>query len=270
MIKRYILSRLTDKEIEDELILRKAKLKKGLFSFGNIAKINKDKILKQEKDKDSYQKVMNILSARINHYDGEDKIKVIQSFINLISKDLMYYYMSIYSYNEDHTRPTLPSIVNYYKDQNGNEIKLKETYKESVDIKNKILIDCPYQTNKWVYHVLKNDELKPEMCNEGKATLYPSLNLVIIGSGNYHRTAEARLERETCYIPLYEYEDKPLYFNVKTDGYHWKSIYDDSILGECYDFRIALMFTLKSMQYNHKDNTLDNDELDRKGIDLSK
>ena len=45
--------------------------------------------------------------------------------------------------------------------------------------------------------------------------------------------------------------DKELYKHLETDGTNWISAYDKSVVGKCYDFRIALIFKLRQEELSN-------------------
>lgn len=246
-IKDIVLKKCSDGELYDEMIERKHKCDYG---YDYYHQKHKDILIEGEltdkTNKESFNIVYKRIMERCQYYNDMERIEILKSFRRLISLDMMYSYLSEIAYNEDHYRPRLPYIPSYYLDKTGNKAELNEVFINELDIKDKILIDCPYMISKWAYHVLREDELNSnKMHSEGNAYYFPSIDMVFIGSGNYHRTAEAIVNREICIIPLYKIDDNALFDHVETDGANWISIHNNEIIGNCHDFRIALVFKLR-------------------------
>ena len=180
----------------------------------------------------------------------DDKVNAIKSFRKIISLDLAYSIMSLYVYAKEPFSTMLPvSFPFFYCDQNGKEKKLEERIKD-IKIKDNIYIGCPYQDDKWQYHINRNTELDPNQFSKAYPYYYPEFNLIFQGSGNKHRTAEAFLNRNNSILRVIQFNDAPLFNHVKTDGAFWINKHTNIRFQRTFDFRLALIYKLKECEKN--------------------
>ena len=257
MVKQLILGWYQTSELFEELKNRKVK---ELRRSPENRMVREEQILREaersiqselsdDKQQQLFKETMDAVLSRCDGYEGDERIVMLRSFRKLISKDLMYSYLSSIAYENKGRWMTLPNMPTWYKNNNGEEVNLERTIIDGVNIKELCLIDDPYQTNKWNYHLMRKNELDPqEMKKEGIAYYYPTFDIVLIGAGNCHRTAEAMLNRKDCIIPVRKYDDSLLLENVKTDGAYWLSMHDNSIIDKCTDFRLAVIYEIKRME----------------------
>lgn len=153
-IRKTFINKATKEELYDELIKRE---NQNTYIYDYRFKQQNDTLLENKlqdiRNKDAFNIVLRRIMERCKHYEGDERIKVLQSFRKLIFKDMTYSYLSD---NENRYCPTLPY-----------------------------------------------------------------------------------------------YDDKELYKHLETDGANWISVYDKSVVGKCYDFRIALIFKLRQEELSN-------------------
>ena len=257
-VRDVVLDRFTNEEITDYLARRLRRSKDpGFYYVGSDSeKVELFNSVISTDNKKMYEETMWTIRDRIDSHlsthKGHDSInrevRILQSFRKIISLDLSYSSISQFMYNEDANAKERTFMPLRYVTDDGMIKNIECTDKYEIDIKGKYLIDCPYQNDKFFDHLFRESELDPKKVTEGEAHYYPELDLVIIGTGTKHRTAEAYINRETARIPVEVDYDLDKYKYIKTDGDRWISTVTGDTIGRTGNFKIAVIFSLKQRE----------------------
>lgn len=247
------IDKYTDEDLEYELMKRRSIIASHMFDENNNPKfLDASESEDTQLDilfRERFENIKKNINLKIQSF-YDDKVNAISSFRKIISLDLAYSIMSLYVYTKEPFSAMLPvSFPFFYCDQNGKEKKLEERIKD-IKIKDNIYIGCPCQDDKWQYHINRNTELDPNQFSKSYPYYYPEFNLIFQGSGNKHRTAEAFLNRNEAVLRVIQFNDTPLFDNVKTDGAFWINKHTNTRFQRTFDFRLALIYELKECERN--------------------
>ena len=254
------LNDYSDSELEHALLKRRKQISTQMLDESRNAEFmtgllteetELDKLFKQRFD----TVLKNIEFNIISFYS--DKLFALKSIRKIISLDLAYSTMSLYAYVRKPFDAALPlSLPIYYYSKNQEKIALKEITND-INLRDAVYIGLPYQNDKWKYRLKRKTPSNPEQFSRAYPYYYPELDLVLQGSNNKHRVAEAFLNRRDSLIRVCQYDDEPLFENVDTDGAFWINKHTNTRFQRTYDFRFALIYKIRLAERNQLKNQVE-------------
>lgn len=253
-LRTMILDRCSREDLENALIRKSRKdmslFDRQLYSLSYDTESIERKIDDRQKAdlfRECFKATMNNVHDHTSGLDVNRRLLYLRSFRKIVSLDLAYSYMSQFVYRKEVSAPQL-CLPSYYIDSDGKKQTVSHR-RETIDIAGRIVVETPYDPQKWVRHLAREDVLDAERYEAGIPRYYPELNLLIQGSGSIHRTAEAFLTQRNGTAEAHVYDDSVLYGNIETDGAVWIGKHTgeslEGPLPEIQDFRLAVVFSLR-------------------------
>lgn len=242
-IKQFILSLYSYDELFQDL-MRREKVFYNVLCQEDL--IIEDEMLKNT-NREKYEEIIRVMEQRIEEYVDQEKIdselSILKSYRKIITLELAHSKLMQFTKCTDNCFNL--SFPYYYIDEKGTKYELYHELSEE-ELTNKYVVESPYDTKKWMYHLNRTDELDPsEFKESGRPDYYPELNLILQGAGSIHRTAEAFLNKRKGRARVNKYDDTPLFDNIVTDGAKWINKHTNEPIGNIQDFRLALIFEIR-------------------------
>lgn len=235
-IKGRILDLYSIEEIKENLSSRESRKSKEELLEENL-----------DMERRRFSDVLDVVFTRARQDVFRDELWLLKSFRKIISLDLAYSSMSSIT-NSFNRAPFRLYIPGYYFDSNGERVTLPRE-RTKATIRDKIVVEMPYDTVKWKTHLTKEDDLNPEKYREpGVPYYYPELNLVLQGAGSVHRTAEAFLNGREGLGVVVKCDDAALYEHIETDGAYWIDFDSGQTIDTVGDFRLAVVFAIRKRE----------------------
>ena len=247
-IRQVILSRFSEKNLAIAIARRKRECICSPWYNNPVEHIIDDVRRRELADlfRKKFDEATRSIQYRLHGETPEDKIVLLKSFRKIVSMDLAYSKISnlVYYTEKQNTGCVFPDA---YHDENGDS---KEIAEEDVPIsvEGKYVIECPYDTRKWLYHLKRSENLNADKYTESHPIYYPELDIVLQGNGCIHRTAEAFVNERTGTAMVKMRKIEPLFSHVITDGANWISVHRGNSIREVGDYRLALLYWLKQQE----------------------
>lgn len=182
----------------------------------------------------------------------EDKLNMIDFFMEVVKKDIQYDLISKFLYsNMDDIYIDIPfpsSLMS--KDYNVKDKMILVRKDKVIDLAKDTVILLPWDRFRFsntVRSIYKNGFKYME--DNHKAFYYSDIDLCYVHSGN-HSIATGIIKKEGS-IKAEEYDIKGLFNVLTTDGANWY-INGEKHLVEVFDFRIAILYEVAKIKYNLK------------------
>lgn len=186
----------------------------------------------------------------------EDKINMINFFMEVIRKDIQYDLMSKFLYSEMEgiyiDAPFPLNLMSKDLDEPDKMILIRKD--KIIDLSKDTIILLPWDRFRFsntVRSIYKNGFKYME--HNHKAFYYSDIDLCYVHSGN-HSITTGIIKREGT-IKAEEYDIKRLFSVLTTDGLNWY-INGEKQLNRVFDFRIAILYELAKIKYNLTNSSL--------------
>lgn len=184
----------------------------------------------------------------------EDKINMVNFFMEIIRKDIQYDLMSKFLYSEmDGIYIDVPfPLTLMSKDVNATDKAILINGEKEIDLSRDTVILLPWDRHAFSYTV-------KSICKNGfkyirsnhKAYYYSDIDLAYVYRGN-HSIATGAIKR-TGKIKAMEYDIKNLFKILTTDGRYWY-VNGEKHLTEVFDFRIAALYEMAKLKHVLQNN----------------
>lgn len=185
----------------------------------------------------------------------EDKINMIDFFMEVVRKDIQYDLMSKFLYSEmDRIFIDAPIPISLMsKDPNEKDKAILVREDKIINLSKDSIVLLPWDRFRFsntVRSIYKSGF--KYMKNNHKAYFYSDIDLCYVHSGN-HSVTTGIIKREGTIIAE-EYNIKNLFKCLTTDGLKW--YLNREKYTEVFDFRIAILYELAKIKYNLQKSNL--------------
>ncbi|SHH59675.1 hypothetical protein SAMN02745180_00570 [Sporanaerobacter acetigenes DSM 13106] len=186
----------------------------------------------------------------------EDKINMIDFFMEVTRRDIQYDLLSKFLYSEmDDIKIDFPFAMDYFISNSDFPNKAVLIRKDkTVDLSQDTIILLPWDRYAFSYTVksILQNGFKYIKSNH-RGYYFSDIDLCYVYNGNH--SIATGIIKKTGQIRVKEYDIKNLFKDLTTDGLNWY-INGEKQLIKVFDFRISILYELAKTKYNLTNNSL--------------
>ena len=225
-------------------------LKNILFKSNKISKEKNIECIGKYK----FENAMSWAKEIVENEDKDNIVILLDYILETVKNDLKYSLLTEIIYSPrfdvlDITRKTF--IPQFYKDENGDEFSVSYKSDKTVNLKSDTIISVPYRRERKRNSIinLKNNKFEYIESNHmGK--YYEIVDITYIYNGIHSISSGVELCKDGNIEVKEIVRVGELFPHIYTDGVNWINTYNDEIIYEVVDFRIAILFEVARLKFN--------------------